>query len=433
MKISIGNIFKGDKVIWMIFFFLCIISILEVFSSSSSLTYDKASYWGPVFKHTAILLLGILLMVIVQNIDCKYFKIATPFLLIISGLTLVWVLAAGQSTNGAQRWVSLFGIQFQPSEIAKGTIVLAVAQILSAMQTEEGTEENTFKYIMFTVCPLLLLIVFENLSTAMLIGMVVVGMMFFGHVSLKTLGKLLGGFALFVVVMLAFILIFGRAEEEKPNDRQNLTERVETTEKDTSPSFIEKIFHRAGTWKGRILKFVNSEEVTPDKFDLDEDSQIGHANIAIASSEIVGKGPGNSEERDMLPQAFSDFIYAIIIEELGLAGGIVVMLLYIFLLFRAGRIADRCVNAFPAFLVMGLALLLVSQAMFNMLVAVGLAPVTGQPLPLISKGGTSTIINCIYIGAILSVSISAKKKNTLEMSLPSSSNKKSSPKMQKTT
>ena len=415
MKISIGNIFKGDKVIWMIFFFLCIISILEVFSSSSSLTYDKASYWGPVFKHTAILMLGIFLMVIVQNIDCKYFKIATPFLLIFSGLTLIWVLAAGQSTNGAQRWVSLFGIQFQPSEVAKGTIVLAVAQILSAMQTEEGTEENTFKYIMFTVCPLLLLIVFENLSTAMLIGMVVVGMMFFGHVSLKTLGKLLGGFALFVVVMLALILIFGQAEEEKPNDRQNLTERVETIEKDTSPSFIEKIFHRAGTWKGRILKFVNSEEVTPDKFDLDEDSQIGHANIAIASSEIVGKGPGNSEERDMLPQAFSDFIYAIIIEELGLAGGIVVMLLYIFLLFRAGRIADRCVNAFPAFLVMGLALLLVSQAMFNMLVAVGLAPVTGQPLPLISKGGTSTIINCVYIGAILSVSISAKKKNTLDV------------------
>ena len=413
MKISIGNIFKGDKVIWMIFFFLCIISILEVFSSSSSLTYDKASYWGPVFKHTAILLVGIFLMVIVQNIDCKYFKIATPFLLIFSVLTLIWVLAAGQSTNGAQRWVSLFGIQFQPSEIAKGTIVLAVAQILSAMQTEDGTEENTFRHIMLTSCPLLLLIVFENLSTAMLIGMVVVGMMFFGQVSLKTLGKLLGGFALFVVIMLALVLLVGRAEE-KPNDRQNLTEQVEGAERNTSPSVIEKIFHRADTWKGRILKFVNSEEVTPDKFDLDEDSQIGHANIAIASSEIVGKGPGNSEERDMLPQAFSDFIYAIIIEELGLAGGILVMLLYIFLLFRAGRIADRCVNAFPAFLVMGLALLLVSQAMFNMLVAVGLAPVTGQPLPLISKGGTSTIINCIYIGVILSVSISAKKRNTLE-------------------
>ncbi len=410
MKISIGNIFKGDKVIWMIFFFLCIISILEVFSSSSSLTYDKTSYWGPVFKHTAILIVGIFIMVMVQNIDCKYFKIATPFLLIISFVTLLWVLAAGQSTNGAQRWVSLFGIQFQPSEIAKGTIVLSVAQILSAMQTEEGTQENTFKYILWTACPLLLLIVFENLSTAMLIGMVVVCMMFFGQVSLQKLGKLMGGIALVAVFALSFVLIFGQ-EEEKANDKQNLTERVMKADEDTSPSFFEKVFHRAGTWKGRILKFVNSEEVSPDKFDLDEDSQIGHANIAIASSEIVGKGPGNSEERDMLPQAFSDFIYAIIIEELGLAGGIAVMLLYIFLLFRAGRIADRCANAFPAFLVMGLALLLVSQAMFNMLVAVGLAPVTGQPLPLISKGGTSTIINCIYIGAILSVSISAKKKS----------------------
>ncbi len=410
MKISIGNIFKGDKVIWMIFFFLCIISILEVFSSSSSLTYDKTSYWGPVFKHTAILIVGIFIMVMVQNIDCKYFKIATPFLLIISFVTLLWVLAAGQSTNGAQRWVSLFGIQFQPSEIAKGTIVLSVAQILSAMQTEEGTQENTFKYILWTACPLLLLIVFENLSTAMLIGMVVVCMMFFGQVSLQKLGKLMGGIALVAVFALSFVLIFGQ-EEEKANDKQNLTERVKKADEDTSPSFFEKVFHRAGTWKGRILKFVNSEEVSPDKFDLDEDSQIGHANIAIASSEIVGKGPGNSEERDMLPQAFSDFIYAIIIEELGLAGGIAVMLLYIFLLFRAGRIADRCANAFPAFLVMGLALLLVSQAMFNMLVAVGLAPVTGQPLPLISKGGTSTIINCIYIGAILSVSISAKKKS----------------------
>ena len=386
MKISIGNIFKGDKVIWMIFFFLCIISIMEVFSSSSSLTYDKSSYWGPVIKHVGILLVGIFVMIIVQNIDCKYFKVATPFLLIISVITLIWVLVAGQATNGAQRWISLFGIQFQPSEIAKGTIVLSVAQILSAMQTEEGTEENTFKYVLTVCIPLMGLIVFENLSTAMLIGIVVVGMMFYGGVSLKKIGQLVG----------------------TPNDKNNLTEQVVKTEE--SSSVIDKLFHRAGTWKGRIRKFISNEEVPPEEFDLDNDSQIGHANIAIASSEIVGKGPGNSEERDLLPQAFSDFIYAIIIEELGLAGGIFVMFLYIFLLWRAGRIADRCVNFFPAFLVMGLALLLVCQAMFNMMVAVGLAPVTGQPLPLISKGGTSTIINCIFIGAMLSVSISAKKK-----------------------
>ena len=391
MKISIGNIFKGDKVIWMIFFFLCIISIMEVFSSSSSLTYDKSSYWGPVIKHVGILLVGIFVMIIVQNIDCKYFKVATPFLLIISAITLIWVLVAGQATNGAQRWISLFGIQFQPSEIAKGTIVLSVAQILSAMQTEEGTEENTFKYVLTVCIPLMGLIVFENLSTAMLIGIVVVGMMFYGGVALKKIGQLVGGVALLGVVALVLIMLVGKEEEAIPNDKNNLTEQVVKTEE--SASFIEKMFHRAGTWKGRIRKFISNEEVPPEEFDLDNDSQIGHANIAIASSEIVGKGPGNSEERDLLPQAFSDFIYAIIIEELGLAGGIFVMFLYIFLLWRAGRIADRCVNFFPAFLVMGLALLLVCQAMFNMMVAVGLAPVTGQPLPLISKGGTSTIIN----------------------------------------
>ena len=408
MKISIGNIFKGDKVIWMIFFFLCIISIMEVFSSSSSLTYDKSSYWGPVIKHVGILLVGIFVMIIVQNIDCKYFKVATPFLLIISVITLIWVLVAGQATNGAQRWISLFGIQFQPSEIAKGTIVLSVAAVPSEMQTEEGTEENTFKYVLTVCIPLMGLIVFENLSTAMLIGIVVVGMMFYGGVSLKKIGQLVGGVALFGAVALTLIMLVGKEEDATPNDKNNLTEQVVKTEE--SSSVIDKLFHRAGTWKGRIRKFISNEEVPPEEFDLDNDSQIGHANIAIASSEIVGKGPGNSEERDLLPQAFSDFIYAIIIEELGLAGCIFVMFLNIFLLWRAGRIADRCVNFFPAFLVMGLALLLVCQAMFNMMVAVGLAPVTGQPLPLISKGGTSTIINCIFIGAMLSVSISAKKK-----------------------
>ena len=409
MKIFIGNIFKGDKVIWMIFFFLCIVSLIEVFSSSSTLTYNKASYWGPIFKHGGILFAGLICVVIVQNIDCKYFKIATIFLILLSVITLLWVLMAGQSTNGAQRWVSFFGVQFQPSEIAKGTIVLAVAQILSAMQTENGTEEKTFKYIMTISVPLMVLIMFENLSTAMLIGVVVVGMMFFGRVSKKKIGKLIGGVALVGVVLLMLVMLVGK-EETVPNGKNVLTEQVEKKE---SPGLFDKIFHRAGTWKGRILKFVNNEEVAPNDFDLDKDSQVGHANIAIASSGFIGKGPGNSEERDLLPQAFSDFIYAIIIEELGLIGGIFIMLLYIFLLWRAGRIAERCVNNFPAFLIMGLALLLVTQAMFNMMVAVGLAPVTGQPLPLISKGGTSTVINCMYIGAMLSVSISAKKKKPI--------------------
>ena len=140
------------------------------------------------------------------------------------------------------------------------------------------------------------------------------------------------------------------------------------------------------------------------KFDIDGDAQVAHARIAVATSHVIGKGPGNSVQRDFLSQAYSDFIYAIIIEELGLIGGIVVVFLYICLLIRVGRIAKKCDRTFPAFLVIGIALLLVTQALFNMMVAVGLAPVTGQPLPLISKGGTSTFINCAYIGMILSVS-----------------------------
>ncbi len=409
MKFSISNIFKGDKVVWMIFLFLCVISLIEVFSSSSTLTYDKTNYWAPLTKHGVILAAGVVLMVVVQNIDCKYFKVCTIFLLIISLITLLWVLVAGQVTNGAQRWMSILGIQFQPSEIAKGTIVLAVAQILSAMQTDEGAEEKAFSYVLTIACPLMFLIMLENLSTAALIGMVVVCMMFYAHVSLRKIGKLIGIVALFGAFGLAFILLVGKTQEA-PDGKNSLTEQT-TAAAAKNESSLEKIFHRTGTWKGRILKFLSSNDVPPEEFDLDKDAQVGYSNIAIASSEGVGKGPGNSEMRDLLPQAFSDFIYAIIIEELGLAGGIFVMFLYIFLLWRAGRIADRCANNFPAFLVMGLALLLVFQAMFNMMVAVGLAPVTGQPLPLISKGGTSTIINCIYIGVILSVSISAKKKD----------------------
>ena len=316
---------------------------------------------------------------------------------------------AGTATNDASRWVSFLGIQFQPSEIAKGTLILAVAQILSAMQTDNGADKHTMKYILITSAPIIVLIVVENFSTAALLGMVVLIMMIIGRVPMVQIGKLMGVVMLVVVVFIGIILLLGKNDEgENAETKQQMTEQVESNEK---PSSVEKIFHRFGTWKGRILSFFDSKEVPPEEFDLDKNSQVGHSNIAIATSNIIGKGPGNSVERDFLPQAFSDFIYAIIIEEMGIVGGAFVAILYIILLFRTGRIANRCENNFPAFLAMGLALLLVSQALFNMLVAVGLAPVTGQPLPLISKGGTSSIINCIYIGVILSISRSAKKKD----------------------
>ena len=407
MNKKLGNIFKGDKVIWMVFFFLCMVSIVEVYSASSSLSYKGGNYWSPILKHCGILAIGTFMMVVVLNVKCKYFKLVTPFLLFFSFVTLLWVLVAGQATNDANRWMNFLGIQFQPSEIGKGALVLAVAQILSAMQTNEGADKKAFSYILFVSAFIVLPIVPENLSTAMLISVTVVVMMFIGRVPLQQIGKLLGVVALIGVVGITMVMLVG-TDEKKAADKQVLTEQVAVEKEE--PSKAEKLLHRMDTWKARINKFLSSEEVAPEDYDLDKDAQVGHANIAIASSNIVGKGPGNSNERDFLSQAFSDFIYAIIIEEMGIEGAAMVALLYIILLFRTGRIANRCENSFPALLAMGIALLLVTQALFNMLVAVGLAPVTGQPLPLISKGGTSTIINCIYIGVILSISRSARKK-----------------------
>ena len=410
MNKTLGNIFKGDKVVWMIFFFLCMISIVEVYSASSSLSYKGGNYWSPILKHCGLLAVGVFMMVVVLNIKCKYFKLATPIILPVSFILLIWLLVAGETTNGANRWISILGIQFQPSEIAKGALVLATAQTLSAMQTDKGADRKAFGFILVGSAFLIIPIFLENFSTAALITLTLILMMFVGRVPLQQLGKLLGVFAIVGVFGLSMIMLIGEDKNEEKADKQILTEQV----KDSNAATGKRtgLFHRFDTWKARIDKFLNSEEVSPEDYDLDKDAQVAHANIAIASSNIMGKGPGNSNERDFLSQAFSDFIYAIIIEEKGIIGSGVVAFLYIMLLFRAGRIASRCENAFPAFLSMGFGILLVTQALFNMLVAVGLAPVTGQPLPLVSKGGTSTIINCIYIGAILSVSRSAKKKDT---------------------
>lgn len=405
---TLNNIFKGDKVIWMVFFFLCVISVVEVFSASSELTYKGGNYMAPILKHMALLLIGIVCMVVTLNIKCKYFKIVTPFMIIISLITLLWVFVAGQSTNGAQRWIALLGFQFQPSEIAKGTMILATAQILSAMQTDKGADKHAMGYIIAVWFMLVPLIMVENLSTAALLSLVVLIMMVVGRVPGKQLGKLLGLLTLAGIFVISVVWFTGKDETQNPN---NLTEQVDNKQDGSKRS--GGILHRMDTWKARINKFVNHKELAPNEVDLDKDAQVAHANIAIATANYVGKGPGNSVERDFLSQAFSDFIYAIIIEEMGIEGALFVALLYIILLFRTGRIASRCENNFPAFLAMGLALLLVTQALFNMCVAVGLAPVTGQPLPLVSRGGTSTIINCVYIGVILSISRSAKKKEQL--------------------
>jgi len=385
------------------------ISIVEVFSASSNLTYKSQNYVGPIAFHTVTIIVGVAVAVITLNIPCRYFKLMTLFLLIISGITLLWVLVGGESINGANRVISLpGGITFQPSEIAKGTMVLYTAQILSAMQREDGADKKAFKYILWIVIPTAALIGIENLSTAALLFGVIFLMMFIGRVPMVQLGKLLGACAILVAIFLTLVLTLGSIGANQEDSKQ--TTEVVSGETDTKVIKGGGVFHRFVTWRNRIVKHLDKKDIAPDEYDLDKDAQVAHANIAIVSSNIIGKGPGQSVERDFLSQAFSDFIFAIVIEELGIIGATFVVFLYIVLLYRAARIASRCENNFPAFLVMGLALLLVVQAAFNMLVAVGIAPVTGQPLPLISKGGTSTIINCAYVGVILSVSRSAKKR-----------------------
>ncbi len=411
---KIGVLFKGDKGIWTVFLFLCLISIVEVFSASSTLTYKSQDYLGPLFYHCTTILIGLVVAIVTLNIQCRYFKLITPILLIVTYATLLWVLFFGESINGANRVIQLPGFTFQPSEIAKGTMVLYTAQILSALQRDDdsGADPLAMKYILWMTIPVVLLIGLENLSTAILLLAVIGTMMILGRVPWKQIGKLVGVVVAFAALFLGLVFGLGsmdkEAEQELADARAGVkTEHVEKKSKEDKNAF-EKLTHRFGTWRNRLLMPGKPEDPKDYKI-TDKNFQVTHANLAIASCGIIGKGPGNSVERDYLPQAFSDFIYAIIIEEMGIIGAILVVFLYVILLFRAARIASRCENNFPAFLVMGLALLLVYQAVINMCVAVDFGIVTGQPLPLVSKGGTSTIVNCAYIGVILSVSKSAKR------------------------
>ena len=402
----IKDLFKGDKVIWIIFLCLCLISVIEVFSAASTLTYKSGDHWGPITQHSVILMVGAFIVVLVHNIPCKYFSVLPFFLLPLSCILLVFVMGMGMITgdrvNGAARWMTFFGIQFQHSEIAKMAVIIVTAFILSKFQDEDGANPKAFKYIMWITGIVFILIAPENGSTAALLAGVVFLMMLIGRVPWKQIGRLVGIVGVSLTLLVSVIVLI------PPKAYQNIPGT-----------------HRFATWQSRIKGFFEDKgEIPAAKFDIDKDAQVAHANIAIATSHIVGKMPGNSVQRDFLSQAFSDFIFAIVIEELGLLGGGFIVMLYLWLLIRAGRIAKRSDKHFPAFLVMGIALLLVSQAMLNMMVAVGLFPVTGQPLPLISKGGTSTLINCAYIGMILSVSryVAEKEEQRRQMELQNNEN-----------
>lgn len=336
-----------------------------------------------------------------MNMPYKWFQLFALILIPISIVLLLVTLFHGNGVNGANRWLTLAGIRFQPSELAKMAMVIYCASVLSKGQTPEGASPEAFKLIVFLLVPFCFLIFPENFSTSGLLFIVIVTMMIIGRVQLKKIGMLFLPIVAFVVL----ILLYASMSNSKSHFDDN--------------SFL----HRVDVWVARIDKFTSGHDKVPAaKYNFSENEQVGHANIAIATSSLLGKAPGNSVERDYLSEAASDFIFAIIIEEMGLFGGMFVVFLYLCLLIRAGRIARQCDKTFPALLVIGIALLMVSQALVNMLVAVGLFPVTGQPLPLISKGGTSTLINCTYIGMMLSVSnytrrLKMKKSKAIELEI----------------
>jgi cell division protein FtsW len=384
---KVWKIFEGDKYIWIIFVALCIISLIEVFSASSRLSYHTGDYWLPLRQHAEFLFCGLIVVLVVLHIPYKWFQLF-PFILIpVSLVMLAYALAAGHGVNGAARWVELLGIKFQPSELAKMAMVIFTASTLSKDQRSDGAGPNAFWIIIVALGIFCLFILPENFSTAALLFLVIFVMMYIGRVQIKKLLLLIGGVVGFLALL--FLIFMAIPQSKESNDKA--------------------LFHRGQVWVTRIENFFDeSDKVPAEKYDISSNEQVGHARIAVATSSFFGKAPGNSVQRDFLSEAESDFIFAIIIEEMGLFGGIIVVFLYICLLFRVGTIANECEYTFPGLLVLGIALMMTSQALVNMLVAVGVFPVTGQPLPLISKGGTSTLINCAYIGMILSVSRSSK-------------------------
>ncbi len=374
------KVFKGDKVIWAVFVFLCIISLIEIFSATSTIVYRQQNQWGPILRHGMFLLFGVGVILLIHNIPYRFFS-SLLFVLILSIFLLLLTPFIGVSVNGADRWISIMGFTIQPSEFAKISLMGTIAFLLSKQNsTNEGT---LFKWMIGLILVVCAIIAVDNLSTAVLLFTVCFLLMFIGHVKIIRLLKV-------AAAGIAFILLFVLLLTAIPKDWTQ-----------------SGVLNRFSTWQNRIVNFGSSnsnKELDEESYYTitDENFQVAHAKIAIANGGVFGRFPGNSRERDFLPQAYSDFIYAIIIEEMGLVGGIVVLLLYLIILIRSGMIARKMDKLFPKYLVLGSALMLSFQAFINMAVAVHLIPVTGQPLPLISRGGTSTLVTCAYFGIILS-------------------------------
>ncbi|MBR1513075.1 MAG: FtsW/RodA/SpoVE family cell cycle protein [Bacteroidales bacterium] len=395
----INKTFRGDKVIWIVALILAIISLIVVYSATSALAVSK--YQGDtgkvLMKHLSMLLFGFAMMLVASRINYKrYAKIA--LLLMIPCLALLlYTLAFGRNINDANRSINLGGFSFQPSEMAKIILITYLARQLIMI---EGSVYKFKDFLLKLALPIVVtaaLIFSENLSTAVLLIAVCMVLLFIGRVKFLHLLALVGILVVGMGAYLGFDAVKTNVENKhhrKAQEAQTLTigEKVDT--------FHEKQ-NRIQTWSNR-LKSMGEDKENIDPFD-DKHMQRSYADIAVASGSVFGKGPGKSEQRNFLPHPYSDFIYAIIIEEYGIVGGVIVLLLYVILFTRVLRIVIKRPLTFGSLMAFGLGFLVIMQAMVNMGVSIGLLPVTGQPLPFVSMGGTSLMATGIIFGMILSV------------------------------
>ena len=379
LKEVLSKYFKGDRVIWGVVFTLSIFSLLAVYSSTGTLAYKyqegNTAYY--IVKHFVLLVAGLSIIYITHLIPYKYYSRLSQLFLYISIFLLDITLVMGTRLNQASRWLTLPGLGFtiQTSDFAKLALIMYIARVLSLRQNKIDDFNGVFVSLILPVLIICGLIMPANLSTALILFATSFLLMFVGRVKLKYLMGISGVGALIIALIIAGVIITG-----------SNTGRI-------------------GTWQNRIENYVKGEE--------GDNYQVEQSKIAIATGGITGKGPGNSTQRNFLPHPYSDFIYAIIIEEYGFFGGLFVLSLYLFLLYRAGVIVRKSRRSFAAFLAFGLTISLVFQAMINMGVAVNLFPVTGQTLPLVSMGGSSILFTGVAFGIILSVSRSVEKTEEL--------------------
>jgi len=402
---------RTDAQIWGIYIGLFLISIVELYSASSH-EVKASNIFGPFLRHIFFLVTGLGMMLVIQRTHYQKFLKLTKWFAIVSVLFMVYTLINGDYINGARRSFSIGIASIQPAEMLKLSAVLVISTILCRSQIK-GMRDVTERGLWFVTGAVMLfggLLFFQGLTNTLLLIAISVSMMVIGGVSWSKIFKSLGVLVIFAVVGLGIKIILGTGDKKSDMIEDDLivpgTEYV--VARSAEDSNLAKV-GRIQTWINRIKRHFKSDKWTEPINDQNQQEQYSY--LAQAHGGVFGVMPGNSRETARLPLAFSDYIYAIIIEELGLIGGIAVLILYLWLLARASVVCRRCQTAFPAFLVLGMAVFIVFQAIVHMSIVTGVFPVSGQPLPLISKGGTSIWITSIAFGIMLSVSRFAARKN----------------------